>query len=87
MFAQNVEILLKLFSINRDRHHPFDARRHYRDGPPDFRAGWSREMRGRDGYDAFDGREYDERREYERHFERDRPHPERGKMTANLVKC
>ena len=41
-------------------------------------------MRGRDGYDAFDAREYDERREYERHYERDRPHPERGKVITTL---
>lgn len=56
-------------------------RRDYRDGPPEFRGGWSRDMRGREGYDVYDEREYDDRRgDFERHYDRERPHHDRGKM-------
>ena len=57
-----------------DRHHPFDVRREF--VPPDFRGGWSRDMRGREGYDGYDGRGIPG--DYERHYERDRPHHDRG---------
>ena len=71
---------VKLTSLNvffqplSDRHHPFDVRREF--VPPDFRGGWSRDMRGREGYDGYDGRGVPG--DYERHYERDRPHHDRG---------
>ena len=65
-------LLIFFSNFYSERHHPFDVRY----GPPDFRGGWSRDMRGREGYDAYDGRGIPG--DFERHFERDRPHHERG---------
>lgn len=69
----------------RERH-PLDMRREYRDAPPDFANDWSR-----DRYDGYDTREYDRRGDnrgipvdYERHFDGDRLHPDRGDISQYI---